>query len=203
MIYLQTQTVEGHLNPGLFNPKLQPQTFQSWTLQPRTFQSWFFEPWGWKLHGWKVRGWKVHGWKVWGWSLGLKSPGLKCPSTTHLKCFYSFNFIIKILLQMNIKVIIVSLSKGVFTKLQNMIIIFSILFFSSIFTTNISGFKDPNLPEDFYSKWENSQVFIYYRMQFSQKFQSEYPYPNCFGNLLTAKLVLTATSCFIHLKERP
>ena len=81
-----------------------------------------------------------------------------------------------------------------------MIIIFSILFFSSIFTTNISGFKDPNLPEDFFSKWENSQVFIYYRMRFSQKFQSEYPYPNCFGNLLTANLVLTATSCFIHLK---
>ena len=122
---------------------------------------------------------------------------------THLKCSYSFNFIIKILLQMNIKGIIVSLSKGVFTKLQNMIIIFSILFFSSIFTTNISGFKDPNLPEDFFSKWENSQVFIYHRMRFSQKFQSEYPYPNCFGNLLTANLVLTATSCFIHLKERP
>ena len=81
-----------------------------------------------------------------------------------------------------------------------MIIIFSILFFSSIFTTSISGFKDPNLPEDFFSKWENSQVFIYYKMRFSQKFQSEYPYPNCFGNLLTAKLVLTATSCFIHLK---
>jgi len=37
-------------------------------------------------------------------------------------------------------------------------------------------------------------------MRFSQKFQSEYPYPNCFGNLLTANLVLTATSCFIHLK---
>ena len=81
-----------------------------------------------------------------------------------------------------------------------MFIIFSILFISSIFTANISGFKDPNLPEDFFSKWENSQVFIYYRMRFSQKFQSEYPYPNCFGNLLTAKLVLTATSCFLHLK---
>ena len=128
-------------------------------------------------------------------------PRLKSPQP--ILSYYSFNFIIKILLQMNIKVIIVSLSKGVFTKLQNMIIIFSILFFSSIFTTNISGFKDPNLPEDFFSKWENSQVFIYHRMRFSQKFQSEYPYPNCFGNLLTAKLVLTATSCFIHLKERP
>ena len=100
---------------------------------------------------------------------------------------------------MNIKVIIVSLSKGVFTKLQNMFIIFSILFFSSIFTTNISGFKDPNLPEDFFSKWENSQVFIYYRMGFLQKFQSEYPYPDCFGNLLTAEYVLTATTCFMHM----
>ena len=87
-----------------------------------------------------------------------------------------------------------------FTKLQNMIIIFSILFLSNIFTTNTSGFKDPNLPEDFFSKWENSQVFIYYKMALFQKFQSEYPYPNCFGNLLTSKLVLTATSCFIHLK---
>ena len=77
--------------------------------------------------------------------------------------------------------------------------IFSILFFSSIFTTNIFGFKDPNLPEDFFSKWENSQVFIYYRMRFSQKFQSEYPYPNCFGNLLTAEHVLTATTCFIDM----
>ena len=26
--------VEGHLNPGLFNPKLQPRTFQSQTFQP-------------------------------------------------------------------------------------------------------------------------------------------------------------------------
>ena len=122
--------------------------------------------------------------------------------------FLLLQFFIKILLQLNIKGIIVSLSKGVFTKLQNMIIIFSILFFSSIFTTNISGFKDPNLPEEFFSKWENSQVFIYYKSMdkinfkkdFFQKFNSEYPYPNCFGNLLTAKLVLTATSCFIHIK---
>ena len=65
------KTVGWHLNPGLFNPKLQPRTFQ-----PQTFQPWIFEPWGWKVHGWKVWGWKARG-----WSLGLKNPGLRCPST--------------------------------------------------------------------------------------------------------------------------
>ena len=56
--------VEGHLYPGLFNPKLQPQTLQPWTFQPH--------------------GSKIHYWKVWGWSLGLKRPGLKCPLTSAL-----------------------------------------------------------------------------------------------------------------------
>ena len=58
------KTVGWHLNPGLFNPKLQPrtfqpQTFQPLTFQPQTFQPWIFEPWGWKVHRWKVWGWKV------------------------------------------------------------------------------------------------------------------------------------------------
>ena len=101
--------VEGHFNPGLFDHKLQPQTFEPWTfqpwyLQPRIFQPqtwvwkvWGWDVWGWKVHGWKVwdwkvQGWKVHGWrvrgwKVWGWSLGLKCPGLKFPSTIPRYCF--------------------------------------------------------------------------------------------------------------------
>ena len=63
------QVVGRHLNPELFNPKIQPwtfqpTTFQPWTFQPWNFQPWFFEPWGWKPHGWKVWGWKAWGWNV-------------------------------------------------------------------------------------------------------------------------------------------
>ena len=80
-IEFKFESVKGHLNLGLFNPKLQPQTFQPWIFEP-----WTFHPHGSKNHGWKVQcckvyGWKVLDWKVRGWSLGLKSPGLRCPST--------------------------------------------------------------------------------------------------------------------------
>ena len=61
--------------------------------------------------------------------------------------------------------------------------------------------KDPDLPPDFVRKWEDSQVFIYYEIKFTQKFSSEYPYPDCFGNLITAEYVITATSCFMNLKK--
>ena len=61
--------------------------------------------------------------------------------------------------------------------------------------------KDPDLPPDFVRKWEDSQVFIYYKTKFAQKFSSEYPYPDCFGNLITADYVISATSCFIDLKK--
>ena len=80
-----------------------------------------------------------------------------------------------------------------------MFLIFSL--FSSIFTTGISDNKVPDLPEDFFRKWENSQVFIYYKTLDFHKKESKYPYPDCFGNLLTATHVLTATSCFMDLKE--
>ena len=79
------------------------------------------------------------------------------------------------------------------------LLIFSFFFISSFCATVISGYEDPNLPEDFFSKWKHSQVFIYYKIGYLQKFQSEYPYPDCFGNLLTAEYVLTATSCFMHM----
>ena len=62
--------VEGHLNSRLFNPKLQPwtfqpQIFQPWTFQHKTFQPWFMveksgversgvEAWGWKIRDWNV-----------------------------------------------------------------------------------------------------------------------------------------------------
>ena len=61
--------------------------------------------------------------------------------------------------------------------------------------------EDPDLPEDFFRKWEDSQVFIYYKTGLTNKIYSEYPYPNCFGNLITADYVITATSCFMDLKK--
>ena len=83
--------------------------------------------------------------------------------------------------------------------------------FSSYFIIDTSGMnpfngnKDLDLPPDFVRKWEDSQVFIYYKQpyksKFSQKFSSEYPYPDCFGNLITAEYVITATSCFMDLKK--
>ena len=50
------KSFEGHFNPKIFNPMLQPQTFQPWTLQPQTFQLWIWckfgvEAWGSKLWG--------------------------------------------------------------------------------------------------------------------------------------------------------
>ena len=69
----------------------------------------------------------------------------------------------------------------------------------------INGNKNLDLPPDFVKKWEDSQVFIYYKQphksKFAQKFSSEYPYPDCFGNLITAEHVITATSCFMDLKK--
>ena len=69
----------------------------------------------------------------------------------------------------------------------------------------INGNKDLDLPPDFVKKWEDSQVFIYYKQphksKFAQKFSSEYPYPDCFGNLITAEYVITSTSCFMDLKK--
>ena len=79
------------------------------------------------------------------------------------------------------------------------LLIFSFLFLASFCSTNIFGYKDPDLPEDFFRKWKHSQVFIYYKIGYLQKFQEEYPYPDCFGNLFTAEHVLTATTCFIDM----
>ena len=80
------------------------------------------------------------------------------------------------------------------------LLIFSFLFLASFcLTTVISEYKDENLPEDFFRKWKHSQVFIYYKIGYLQKFQEEYPYPDCFGNLLTAEHVLTATTCFMNM----
>ena len=81
------------------------------------------------------------------------------------------------------------------------------IMFSSYFIKCTSGMnpfngnKDPDLPPDFVRKWEDSQVFIYYKTKFAKKFSSEYPYPDCFGNLITAEYVITATSCFMDLKK--
>ena len=66
---------------------------------------------------------------------------------------------------------------------------------------SFNGNKDSDLPPDFVRKWEDSQVFIYYKTKFVQKFSSEYPYPDCFGNLITAEYVITAMSCFMDLKK--
>ena len=53
--------VEGHFKLRLFNPKLQPQTFeprtfQTWTFQPQTFQPQSFHPWTFQPQVW---GWNV------------------------------------------------------------------------------------------------------------------------------------------------
>ena len=73
---------------------------------------------------------------------------------------------------------------------------------SSYFIKDVSAINEaPDLPPDFIRKWEDSQVFIYYKTKFAQKFTSEYPYPDCFGNLITAEYVITATSCFMDLKN--
>ena len=86
-----------------------------------------------------------------------------------------------------------------------------LLIFTSYFVKDTSGIKpfnrnkDSDLPPDFVRKWEDSQVFIYYKQpyksKFGQKFSSEYPYPDCFGFLITAEYVITATSCFMDLKK--
>ena len=83
--------------------------------------------------------------------------------------------------------------------------------FSSYFVKDTSGMnpfngnKDSDLPSDFVRKWEDSQVFIYYKKPYKSKFalesSLEYPYPDCFGNLITAEYVITATSCFMDLKK--
>jgi hypothetical protein len=86
-------------------------------------------------------------------------------------------------------------------------LICSFVIFSSHFIKDTSGMNpfngknDPDLPSDFVRKWEDSQVFIYYKTKFAQKFTSEYPYPDCFGNLVTAEYVITAMSCFMDLKK--
>ena len=92
-------------------------------------------------------------------------------------------------------------------EFQMLLLICSFLIISSFFMTDISGsnpfkdYEDPDLPEDFFRKWEDSQVFIYYKRGITKKFLSEFPYPDCFGNLITADYVITATSCFIDLKK--
>ena len=96
-------------------------------------------------------------------------------------------------------------SSGVKFQMSFSICLFFI--FSSYFIKDTSGMnpfngnKDSDLPPDFIRKWEDSQVFIYYKTKFAQKFSLEYPYPDCFGNLITADYVITATSCFIDLKK--
>ena len=88
-----------------------------------------------------------------------------------------------------------------------LLLICSFLIILSFFMTDISGnnpfkdYEDPDLTEDFFRKWEDSQVFIYYKRGITKKFLSEFPYPDCFGNLITADFVITATSCFIDLKK--
>jgi hypothetical protein len=96
-------------------------------------------------------------------------------------------------------------SSGV--KFQMSFLLWLFFTFSSYFIKDTSGMNpfngnmDQDLPPDFVRKWEDSQVFIYYKTKFVQKFSSEYPYPDCFGNLITAEYVITAMSCFMDLKK--
>ena len=58
------------------------------------------------------------------------------------------------------------------------------------------------VPQNLFEKWENTQVFIYH-FAFFPKIVSkwEFPYPDCFGNQLTAEYILTATSCFLDVEK--
>ena len=54
-------------------------------------------------------------------------------------------------------------------------------------------------------KFNTHRRFFFQGEQFlalkAKKFLSEFPYPDCFGNLITADYIITATSCFIDLKK--
>ena len=100
--------VEGHYNPGLFNPKLQPQTSTPNFSTNELFNPGFFyheywaeksgvEAWGWNFQTLKIGGrfnpdfsmnYSILGLfnhtrlkKFWYWNLALKSLGLKCPQS--------------------------------------------------------------------------------------------------------------------------
>ena len=56
------------------------------------------------------------------------------------------------------------------------------------------------VPQNLFEKWENTQVFIYHYL-ILPKSKFEFPYPDCFGNLITAEYILTATSCFLDVEK--
>ena len=58
---------------------------------------------------------------------------------------------------------------------------------------------DKNLPKDLSALWIRSQVLIYHN---SNQFNDcKVKKPDCFGNILTSKYVLTVASCFIELTD--
>ena len=60
-------------------------------------------------------------------------------------------------------------------------------------------------PQDFISEWQKSQVFIYEKPVYSKPMKSIFDwrdlYPNCFGNLLTNKYVITSVSCIFDVTK--
>ena len=82
-----------------------------------------------------------------------------------------------------------------------MLLIFFVIELLSRITCAISTPKvGSTVPQNLFEKWENTQVFIYHFSIFP-KIRFKYSYPDCFGNLLTAEYVLTATSCFLDVEK--
>ena len=84
-----------------------------------------------------------------------------------------------------------------------MLLIFFVIELLSRITCAISTPKvGSTVPQNLFEKWENTQVFIYhFSILPNIVSKSEFPYPDCFGNLLTAEYVLTATSCFLDVEK--
>ena len=82
-----------------------------------------------------------------------------------------------------------------------MLLIFFVIELLSRITCAISTPKvGSTVPQNLFEKWENTQVFIYHFSNFP-KIRFKFSYPDCFGNLLTAEYVLTATSCFSDVEK--
>ena len=83
-----------------------------------------------------------------------------------------------------------------------MLFIFFVIELFSRFTCATSTPRvGSTVPQNLFEKWENTQVFIYHFSILPILSKFEVQYPDCFGNLLTAEYILTATSCFLDVEK--